>query len=142
MNDSIAYVNEDSTIKANISRTVRDTKMTRSTFGYISVFFYTQKLTEIEAVAGCTFACICNTVFRMFSCLQINCQPFFLRQLLKFHPFNWLIKIYLQTEGHSQQMYAPTNGWFSPLFLEVLPCSPAFVKFMRWCSSIGWKTCS
>ena len=35
----------------------------------------------------------------MFSCLQINCQPFYLRQLLKFYPFDWLIEIYLQTEG-------------------------------------------
>ena len=34
------------------------------------------------------------------SCLQINCQSFYLRQLLKFHPFDWLIEIYLQTEGH------------------------------------------
>ena len=70
--------------------TVRDTETTR------------QNLTEKEAVTGCTFACICYTVFRIrFSCLQINCQPFYLRQLLKFHPFDWLIKIYLQTEGQS-----------------------------------------
>ena len=32
LNHSIAYVNERSTIKANISKTVRDTKITRSTF--------------------------------------------------------------------------------------------------------------
>ena len=25
------------------------------------------------------------------------------------------------------------------IITEVLPCSPPFVKFMRWCSSIGWK---
>ena len=31
-NDSIAYVNERSTVKANISRTVRDTKITLSKF--------------------------------------------------------------------------------------------------------------
>ena len=42
-NDSIAYVSERSTIKANISRTVRDTEMTRSTFGDISVFFHSPK---------------------------------------------------------------------------------------------------
>ena len=41
---------------------------------------------------------MCNTVFRMFSCLQIKCQPFYLRQLLKFHPFDWMIEINLQTE--------------------------------------------
>ena len=61
--------------------------------------FISQNLTEIETVTGCTFACICHTVFRMFSCLQINLQPFYLRQFLKFHPFDWLIEIYCQTEG-------------------------------------------
>ena len=34
----------------------------------------------------------------MFSCLQINCQPFYLCQLLKFDPVDWLIEIYLQTD--------------------------------------------
>ena len=61
--------------------------------------FISQNLTEIEAVTGCTFACICHTVSCMFSCLQNNWQPFYLRQLLKFDPFDWLIKIYLLTEG-------------------------------------------
>ena len=32
LNHSIAYVNERPTIKANILKTVRDTKVTRSTF--------------------------------------------------------------------------------------------------------------
>ena len=81
--------------------------------------FIARSLTEIEAVAGCTFACISNTVFRMFSCLQINCQPFYLRQLLKFHPFDWMIEIYLQTEGqgthHKMVSLQPMPG-FSPLF--------------------------
>ena len=79
--------------------------------------FIPRNLTEIEAITGCTFACICNTVFRMFSCLQINCQPFYLRQLLKFHQFDWLIEIYLQTEGqgtHQKMVIAPTNVWFFP----------------------------
>ena len=68
--------------------------------------FIARSLTEIEAVAGCTFACISNTVFLMFSCIQINCQPFYLRQLLKFHPFDWMIEmVSLQ----------PMPG-FSPLF--------------------------
>ena len=40
LNDSVPYVNERSTIKANISRTVRDTKMTRCTFGDTNVFFH------------------------------------------------------------------------------------------------------
>ena len=81
--------------------------------------FIARNLTEIEAVAGCTFACISNTVFRMFSCLQINCQPFYLRQLLKFHPFDWMIEICLQTEGqgahHKMVTLQPMSG-FSPLF--------------------------
>ena len=80
--------------------------------------FIARNLTEIEAVAGCTFGCISNTVFRMFSCLQINCQPFYLRQLLKFHPFDWMIEIYLQTEGqgthHKMVSLQPMPG-FSPL---------------------------
>ena len=84
--------------------------------------FISQNLTEIEAVAGCTFACACHIVFRMFSCLQINWQPFYLRQLLKFHPFDWLIEIYLQTEGqgthHKMVSLQPMPG-FSPLFTEL-----------------------
>ena len=87
--------------------------------------FIPRNLTDIEAITGCTFACICNTVFRMFSCLQINCQPFYLRQLLKFHQFDWLIEIYLQTEGqgthHKMVSLQPMSG-FSPLFTQVKFC--------------------
>ena len=83
--------------------------------------FIPRNLTEIEAITGCTFACICNTVCRMFSCLQINCQPFYLRQLLKFHQFDWLIEICLQTEGqgthHKMVSLQPMSG-FSPLLLH------------------------
>ena len=85
--------------------------------------FISQNLTGIEAVTGCTFACICHTVFRMFSCLQINCQPFYLRQLLKFHAFDWLIEVYLQTEGqgthHKMVSFQPIDGF--PL------CSDSFI---------------
>ena len=85
--------------------------------------FIARNLTEIEAVAGCTFGCVSNTVFCMFSCLQINCQPFYLRQLLKFHPFDWMIEIYLQTEGqgthHKMVSLQPMPG-FSPLLLRVV----------------------
>ena len=81
--------------------------------------FIPRNLTEIEAVAGCTFACTCKTVFQMSSCLQINCQPFYLRRLLKFHPFDWMIKIYFQTEGqgthHKMVSLQPMPG-FPPLF--------------------------
>ena len=80
--------------------------------------FIARNLKEIEAVAGCTFACISNTVFCMFTCSQINCQPFYLRQLLKFHPFDWMIEIYLQTEGqgthHKMVSLQPMPG-FPPL---------------------------
>ena len=81
--------------------------------------FISQNLTEIEAVTGCTFACICHTVFRMFSCLQNNWQPFYFRQLLKFHPFDWLIEIYPQIEGqgthHKMVSLQPMPGF--PLLL-------------------------
>ena len=50
----------------------------------------------------------------MFSCLQIYCQSFYLCQLLKFHQFDWLIEIYLQTEGqgthHKMVSLQPTEG--------------------------------
>ena len=81
--------------------------------------FISQNLTEVEAVTGCTFACICHTVFRVFSSLQINWQPFYLRQLLKFHPFDWLIEVYLQTEGqgtHHKVVTLQAMPGFSPLF--------------------------
>ena len=85
--------------------------------------FISQNLTEIEAVIGCTFACICHTVFRMFSCLQTDWQSFYLHQFLKFHPFDWLIEIYLQTEGqgthHKMVSFQPMPG-FSPLFADSL----------------------
>ena len=91
--------------------------------------FISRNLTEIEAITGCTFACICNTVFRMFSCLQINCQPFYLPQLLKFHQFDWLIEIYLQTKGqgthHKMVSLQPMSG-FSPLFAPCLFSSVFF----------------
>ena len=76
-------------------------------------FLISQNLTEKEAVTECTFACICHTVFRMFSCLQINCQ------LLKFYPFDWLIEIYIQTEGqgtHHKMVSLQPMSDFPPLF--------------------------
>ena len=94
--------------------------------------FIPRNLTEIEAVTGCTFACKCNTVFHMFSCLQINCQPFYLCQLLKFYPFDWLIEIYLQTEGqgthHKSVSLQPMPG-FSPLLPESDVCENWMLKF-------------
>ena len=44
LNDSIAYVNERSTVKANISRMVRDTEMTHCTFVDNNVIFHSPKL--------------------------------------------------------------------------------------------------
>ena len=61
--------------------------------------FIPRNRTEIETVIACTFASTCHPLFRMLSCLQINCQPFYLRQLLKFHPFDWLIEMYFPNEG-------------------------------------------
>ena len=89
--------------------------------------FICQNFTEIEAIIGCTFACICHTVFRMFSCLQINWQPFYLPQLLKFHPFDLLIEIYLQTEvqgtHHKMVSLQPMPG-FPPLFITGSQITP------------------
>ena len=106
--------------------------------------FIPRNLTEIEAITGCTFACISNTVFRMFSCLQINCQPFYLRQLLKFHPFDWLIEIYLQTEGqgthHKMVSLQPMSG-FSPLFIQLVGLRN-FTE-IRQCVKLDlWRVCS
>ena len=84
----------------------------------MSSFIY-QNLAEIEEVTGCTFPCICHTVFHMFSCLHINWQPFHLGQLLIFHPSDWLIEIYLQTEGqgtHHKMVSLPSMPGFSPMF--------------------------
>ena len=61
--------------------------------------FISRNLTEIETVNGYIIACICHTVFRLFSCLQIIWKAFYLRQLLKSDPFDWLIEFYLQSEG-------------------------------------------
>ena len=83
--------------------------------------FISQNLTEIEAVTGCTFVCICHTVFRMFSCLQTYWQPFYLCQLLKLYPLDWLIEIHLQTEGqrthHKMVSFQPMPS-FPPLFMH------------------------
>ena len=99
--------------------------------------FIPQNLTEIEAITGRTFACVCNTVFRMFSCLQINCQPFYLRQLLKFHQFDWLIEIYGQTEGqgthHKMVSLQPMSG-FSPLLIAFTENCFANVLSEPWAS--------
>ena len=94
--------------------------MTRCTFGDTNVFFYFPKFERNIGSHWMHFACICHIVFRIFFCLQINLQPFYLRQLLKFHPFDWLIEIYLQTEGqgthHKMVSLQPMLG-FSPLLL-------------------------
>ena len=103
---------------------VRDTEMTRCMFGNTNVFFYFPKFDRNRGShSGCTFACKCHTVFRMFSCLQINWQPFYLGQLLKFHPFDWLMEIYLQSEGqgpHHKMVSLQSMPGFSSLFVTRL----------------------
>ena len=50
--------------------------------------FIPRNLTEIEAVTGCTFACIGNTIFRMFSHVRMLSCHFFglaLRKCIFFH---------------------------------------------------------
>ena len=79
--------------------------------------FISQKLTVIEAVTGCTFACICHTGCRTFSCLQINWQPFYLRQLLKFHPFDGEhSRAYLTSRSYSIQLCNYYTITVFPLF--------------------------
>ena len=94
--------------------------MTRCTFGDTNVFF---NFPKFDRNRGSHWMHFCHTVFRMFSCLQINWQPFYLRQLLKFYPFDWLIEIYLQTEGqgthHKMVSLQPIPG-FSPLFVRTM----------------------
>ena len=91
--------------------------MTRCMFGDANVFFHSLKFDSNVGSHWMHFSCICHILFRMFSCLQMNCQPFYLCQLLKFHPFDWLIEIYLQTEGqgthHRMASFQPMPG-FSP----------------------------
>ena len=67
-NDSIAHVNERSTIKANISSTVRDMEMTRCTFGDTNVSFHYPKFDRNRGSRWMHFACIYETVLRMFYC--------------------------------------------------------------------------
>ena len=66
------------------------------------------------------FACVCNNVFLMISCLQINCPPFSLHQLLNFRPFEWLIEIYLQTEGQGiHHAWAITGALYFTEIIQV-----------------------
>ena len=46
--------------------------------------FVFQNLTEIEAVTGCTFACICHTVFRTFFFVYKITGSLFVSASLKF----------------------------------------------------------
>ena len=101
---------------------LRDTEMTCCTFQDTNVFFYFPKFDRNRGSHWMHFfACICHTVFVMFSCLQINWQPFYLRHLLKFHPSNWQIEIYLQTEGqgtHHKMVSLQLMPGFSPTLIE------------------------
>ena len=93
--------------------------MTRCTFGDTNVFFYSPKF---DRNRGSHWTCICHTVFRLISCLQINWQPFYLCQLLKFHLVDWLIEICLHTEGkgtHHKMLSLQTMPCFPPLFIHM-----------------------
>ena len=91
--------------------------MTRCTLGDTYVFFYFPKFDRNRGSHWMHF-CPYLSHHPMFSCLQIDCQPFYLLQLLKFHPFDWLIEIYLQTEGqgthHKMVSLQPKSG-FPPM---------------------------
>ena len=93
---------------------VRDTEMTR-TFGDTNVFFYFSKFDRNRGSQWMQFCLYMSHRISLLSCLQINWQPFYLCQLLKFHPFDWLIEIYLQTEGqgthHKMVSLQPMPGF-------------------------------
>ena len=90
----------------------------RSAKGETLYCFISQNLTETEAVTACIFACVCHTVFRMFSCYKLTGKPLYLGQLLKFHLFDWLIEMYFKTNcqgaHHKMVSLQPVPG-FSPL---------------------------
>ena len=64
---------------------------------------------------------------RFKALFQINCQPFYLRQLLKLHPFDWLIEIYLQTEGQGTIGVLTTNC--IALIFPIIKCGVYHVQF-------------
>ena len=92
--------------------------MTCCTFGDINVFFHSSTFDGNRGSHWMHFCLLCLTVFRLFFCLNINCQPFNLRQLLKLHPFDWLIEIHIQTEDqgthHKMVLLQPIPN-FPPL---------------------------
>ena len=88
----------------------------------------------VEAVTGCTFACICYTVFRMFSCLQINWQPFYLHQLLNFHSFDWLIEFFFKPRAR-----VLTTKWNRSNHCLVFPLCCFIIEFVTLKPSVGYK---
>ena len=100
--------------------------MTRCTFGDTNLFFYFPKFDRNRGSHWMHF-CL-YTIFRMFPCLQINWQPFYLRQLLKFHPSDWPIGIYLQIEGqgthHKMVSLQPMPGFPPPFVIETAKGKP------------------
>ena len=115
--------------------------MTRCTFGDTNVFFYFPKFDRNRGSHWMHF-CL-YTVFRMFPCLQINWQPFYLRQLLKFHPSDWPIGIYLQIEGqgthHKMVSLQPMPGFPPPFVIETAKGKPNLCK-AYWASCLfSWS---
>ena len=96
-------------------------EMTRCTFGDTNVSFYFPNFDRNRGSHWMHFClCMSHRISHVLL-LQINWQPFYLRQLLKFHPLDWLIEIYLQTEGqgthHKMISLQPMNVFF-PLLLK------------------------
>ena len=82
--------------------------------------FISQNLTEIEVVTAVTvFLPVYVTLY--FACslvYKLTGKPLYLGQLLKFHPFDWLIEMYLKTNcqgaHHKMVSLQPAPG-FPPL---------------------------
>ena len=90
--------------------------MAHCTFGNTNVFFYFPKFDKNRGSHWMHFCLyMSHRIFRMFAYLQIYWQPFYLHQLLKFHQFDWLNEIYLQTEGqgthHKMVSLQPMPGF-------------------------------
>ena len=90
---------ERSTIQPNISRMVRDTEMTRCMFGDTNVFFYFPKFDRNRGSHWMHFCLYMSHRISHVPLFTTELAEILSCQLLKFHPFDWLIEIYLQTEG-------------------------------------------
>ena len=123
--------------------------MTRCTFGDTSVFFCFPKLDRNRSSHWMHFCLYMSHRISHVLLFTNWLAAILYHQLLKFHPFDWLIEIYLQTEGQSthQNMVIPqcTHGippmyWTPPDVLMVSPLCTHGIPPMYWTSPDVLKT--